>query len=161
LAGLSLSGGFDVGEKLGMIGFQNLPSQEGEQSVPLPFEDECDFCKTTFPENMEIKKGSLIFQMEIKTEKKEDIAHWNALITPNRECLFVESSAELTQQNKESFIMLLDLAEQLTCSEAFVIIKKSNLQLLNIIRTYMYIGFQLVDPRTITMKDCVLLSYKI
>jgi len=152
------SGGFDVGEKLGLIGFQNLPSQEGE---PLKFGDEFGFFEPTFNENKEIKKGALIFQMEIKTEKKEDIAHWNALITPNREYLFVESSSELTQNNKESFVMLLDLAEQLGCSEAFVIVKKSNLQLTNIIRTYMYIGFQLVDPRKISVKDCVLLSYKL
>jgi len=160
LGGLVRSGGFDVGEKLGLIGFQNLPSQ-GEQSLPFTFGDEFGFFEATFPENKELKKGALIFQMEIKSDRKEDIAHWNAFITPNREYLFVESSSELNQENKESFIMLLDLAEQLGCSDAFIVVKK-NCSILNVItRTFMYIGFQLVDPRVISVKDCVLLSYKL
>jgi len=161
LGGRGQSGGFDVGEKLGMIGFQNLPSQEGEQTMPFTFGDEFGFFEATFPENKELKKGALIFQMEIRSEKKEDIAHWNAFITPNREYLFVESNCELTQENKESFVMLLDLAEQLGCSDAFIVVKKNNLKLTDIIRTYIYIGFQLVDPRVISVKDCVLISYKL
>jgi len=155
------SGGFDVGEKLGLIGFQNLPSHESEQNVPFTFGDEFGFFEATFPDNKELKKSALIFQMEIKSEKKEEVAHWNAFITPNREYLFVESSSELTQQNKESFVMLLDLAEQLSCSDAFIVVRKNNVQLSEIIRTYMHIGFQLVDPRIISVKDCVLLSYKL
>jgi len=57
--------------------------------------------------------------------------------------------------------MLLDLAEQLGCSDAFIVVKKNNLTLTDIIRTYIYIGFQLVDPRVISVKDCVLISYKL
>jgi len=144
---------------LGLIGFQSLPSQN-EECLPFTFGDELGFFESTFPHDKESKNGALVFQLEIKNEKKEEIAHWNAFITPNREYLFVESSS-LTQQNKESFAMLLDLAEQLGCSHSFIIIQKNNPQLADIIRTYMIIGFHLINPRTISVKDCIMMSYKL
>eukprot|EP00871_Galdieria_phlegrea_P000357 jgi/Galph1/1321/GphlegSOOS_G5994.1 len=82
----------------------------------------------------------------VDTESEDVISVWNAFVTKDRQ-LFVEAPEVLTPPSKDTLICLLELAEELGCLQAFVCVNKQYTHFRELIRTFTYLGFALVNPR--------------
>mmetsp|Transcript_24677 Transcript_24677/g.42505 ORF Transcript_24677/g.42505 Transcript_24677/m.42505 type:complete len:90 (-) Transcript_24677:517-786(-) len=78
---------------------------------------------------------------------------------------FIEAPSILTPPSKESLVSLLELAEELGSVVAYVCIEKTNARLSELLRIFLYLGFQMADPLAVQkavkkdVKDYILLGY--
>lgn len=92
------------------------------------------------------------------------VVTWETLLI-NRK-LFVEiPSGILPEGSKQSFVTLLEYAEdQLGCSHVIVCLKKSRTDRASLVRTFMFLGFEVVapnNPLVPTNADLLCMAYTI
>lgn len=90
--------------------------------------------------------------------------HWDTLLIGKT--LFVEIPSDiLPEGSKESFVALLEHAEDvLCCSKVIICFKKNRVDQASLIRTFMFLGFTLVAPGTHQLAvsgDLMYLAYSI
>jgi L-amino acid N-acyltransferase YncA len=76
--------------------------------------------------------------------------------------MFVVAPSEVSAQGKESLVSLLETAESMGCHAAYMCVDKSNANRDQMIRMFLYLGFELVDARTdsnATLDGFVVLGY--
>lgn len=169
----STSGIFDVGSKLGNKGFQRLQPNSSNITVSAGSGADAFYKRIFGPVDVDgaddVKVGDdvSVFCWDTANEQQETVARWNAFMTHKDQQFFIEAPSMLTPPSKESLVSLLELAEDLGCRNAYVCIEKNNPKLSELIRVFLYLGFQMLDPMAAQKavkrvpKDLLLLGYSL
>jgi len=90
---------------------------------------------------------------------------WQATIYPEGRMLVHVPMAALPEGSKESFVRLLEFAEEdLSCREVFIQIQKDHPDRAQLIRAFMYFGFAMLPPGVSPIRldpDMVTMIYRI
>lgn len=135
-------------------------SKEPPVNVKVINTDSCYGYSSTLTSSAQ-KASNLCFI--IKVADNVNVA-WETIYVDNK--LYVEvPSSILPEGSKESLITLLEYAEEdLDCSHVILVFKKDRVDRASLIRTFMFLGFQVVtpgDPIVPTAPDLMFLVYTI
>ena len=90
---------------------------------------------------------------------------WKATVYPEGRLLVHVPMSALPEGSKESFVRLLEFAEEdLHCREIFIQISKDRPDRVQLIRAFMYFGFAMLPPGTSPIRldpDAVTMLYRI
>jgi len=90
---------------------------------------------------------------------------WKATVYPEGRLLVHVPMSALPEGSKESFVRLLEFAEEdLRCREIYIQINKDRSDRANLIRAFMYFGFAMLPPGTSPIRsdpDAVTMLYRI
>jgi len=86
-------------------------------------------------------------------------ARWTAFLLHSTNQFFIKAPA-LKNMNKESLLMLLDLAEELGVTEAFVCVSRSSPDCEKLVSEFQHLDFVLVPPCSELSKEFLLLRFE-
>lgn len=110
------------------------------------------------PEHRELVISKILERKErqpVKIEFKiylteNTFTRWEAVVQGG--CMYLRMPGVLQAGSKESFILLLDFAEErLHCTNCIICVQKSRADRATILRTFMFMGFQLLAPNSPVM----------
>lgn len=107
---------------------------------------------TSEPNIVELASHDLAIVGEVGLEFVFDVGdghevRWEATLMPHGRMLVVVPSLALPDGSKESFVRLLEFAEdELGCVEVYVEFAKDRQDRAHLIRTFMYFGFAVMAP---------------
>lgn len=83
----------------------------------------------------------------------------NFFIVPSLEdgWVFIEAVKPLTQENKESLIDIMEIGENYNCNKIIALINRNNPLYHQIIRSFLILGFSLVEKPELEMFNYILL----
>jgi len=154
------SGAPDVCSKcLEQNGFEKV----APENPPL-FDDSKRFLKKVYPST--VPQDVTVFVLDSKDTYGAEISHYDAFMTHGKQeedelVFFIEAPNTFTPSTKASFVNVLELAEELGCTNVFLILDKNTVDLNGLLRSYSYLGFSLVHPDVMKIDGCIVLGYVI
>eukprot|EP00824_Muranothrix_gubernata_P018017 TRINITY_DN36894_c0_g1_i1.p3 TRINITY_DN36894_c0_g1~~TRINITY_DN36894_c0_g1_i1.p3 ORF type:complete len:181 (-),score=33.17 TRINITY_DN36894_c0_g1_i1:312-854(-) len=164
----SLGGIFDVRSAISSLGFVSCANTDAT-SHPWPRLGRDDtasfFAYRLFPslegEPRETAGEPVsVFVLTTLDESGVPVCVWNAF--KKGKYFFIETPTSLEgAQARESLVVLLELAEELQCTTAFLCINKTNVLLRELAHIFLFAGFELVHPAAMFSKAFTFLSYSL
>ena len=108
----------------------------GENSSPLAVEDVRDA-----PEAI-LDSGFIAFQVE-SIETKAPHGRWTAFFKSDQAQFYIAAPSAMSASSKQSLVSLLEVAESLNCTTAWMYIDRQRPDFMSIVLDFKYLGFQL------------------
>lgn len=87
--------------------------------------------------------------VELKSQQKV-LAHWNAFFNQEQAQFYIAAPTAISASGKQSLVSLLELAEALGCTTAWMYVDRQRSDFVSVVSTFKYLGFQLSQS---TVKD--------
>jgi hypothetical protein len=105
------------------------------------------------------------FHLATEDENRTTLSSWNAFGLPAEKLFYIEAPTGApagAAPARDHLLPLLELASEAGCETAVLCINRNNVHLKEQLRTYLYLGFTLVEPDKLCCDNSmVLLSYKL
>jgi len=131
--------GFDIDQRLKDIGYRVDENNEAilpDAAVPEAIMD--SECTLFHVESVEMKSHQRV------------LAQWNAFYKPEEGQFYIAAPAAISASGKQSLVSLLELAESLECTTAWMYVDRQRPDFVAVVSTFKYLGFQLSQT---TVKD--------
>ena len=137
--------GFDVSSKLSCLGYKEV----GENSNALAIDVVRDA-----PEAI-LDSGFIAFQVEsietkISAPQERLECNWTAFFKGDQQQFYIAAPSAISASSKQSLVSLLEVAESLSCTTAWMYIDRARPDFMSIVQTFKYLGFKLSRE---TVKD--------
>ena len=102
-----------------------------------------------------LESGFIAFQVEsIETSKVAPQArqecNWTAFFKADQQQFYIAAPAVISASSKQSLVSLLEVAESLSCTTAWMYVDRQRPDFMSIVLTFKFLGFQLSRE---TVKD--------
>lgn len=131
--------GFDIDQRLKDIGYRVGENNEAilpDAVVPEAIMD--SDCTVFHVESVEMKSQQRV------------LAEWNAFYKPEEGQFYIAAPVAISASGKQSLVSLLELAESLECTTAWMYVDRQRPDFVAVVSTFKYLGFQLSQT---TVKD--------
>lgn len=131
--------GFDIDQRLKEIGYRVEENNEAilpDAAVPDAIMD--PNCTVFHVESVEMKSHQRVH------------AEWSAFYKPEEGQFYIAAPVAISASGKQSLVSLLELAESLECTTAWMYVDRQRPDFVSVVSTFKYLGFQLSQQ---TVKD--------
>lgn len=89
-------------------------------------------------------EGCTTFHVE-STEIAEQrvLAQWSAYLTNDGNSFYISAPASISSSSKQSLVSLLEIAESLGCSAAWMYVDRQRSDFVSVVSAFKFLGFQL------------------
>lgn len=101
-----------------------------------------------------------VFKTEPGDTKKivERKVHLLALLNPEKKEMLLQAPENLRNFTKESFVALLEIAEEVGCERVYIALEKAHSDFSTLSKSFMYFDFRPVNPNIRQFDNCMLLG---
>lgn len=150
----SPGGVFDVRRCLESSGFQTAAEVEkvsDRHNITLDSAGSRAFYRSFFGGEECDDADVTMFHVETDTDGQNDPAtNWDGFYNHESRNFFIKAPATISPVGKESLISLLEVAEELNGSKAYLCIEQDSAELSSIVRAFMYLGFKMVTKSALS-----------
>ena len=125
--------GFDVSCKLAQLGYKE---QVEIGSEPVTLSGDCA------PEAI-AGNGCTAFHVDATEISSGSHAKWSAFLTNDGSQFYISAPGSISSSSKQSLVSLLEIAESLGCSTAWMYVDRQRPDFISIVSAFKYLGFQL------------------
>lgn len=91
-----------------------------------------------------LDSGFIAFQVEsIETKAPHARCNWTAFFKGDQEQFYIAAPSAVSASSKQSLVSLLEVAESLNCTTAWMYIDRQRPDFMSIVLAFKYLGFQL------------------